>query len=512
MKKAVQEIDLLLDEAKKNINSDPALSREKAAEALKMSESCRYEAGRFESLFTLGRVCNVFNQSSEAIDLFEECDRVADKFGDPRRKALAVNARGVTYDNMMIHSKSMECLLEALDISIKEHLADLECKILNNISTIFSSLKDYQTALSYLLKAHKKALGAGEPIAVYLLNIANVYLDMEEYQKCYEYSLLTRNASWREKEGEQRGGSYFFLATVYAKRGKLKRAFRYFNLGFEFAERNHCFFWNAEGCYELARIFYDQKEYESALSYIKKAMEICSEYGYHELLKDIFKLSADIYHLSGDMANEIDALRKYAETGDLLESRDSEKKKAYAQMQISLFNIRKEREYLRVQAYNDPLTGCLSYRDFEGKVGEVLSESDTTAMFFMDVDNLKLINDKYGHDAGDKLIIEFAETIKTVMNGRGLIFRKGGDEFIVLLPFSHRDELNRFNEVLFSHLTKPRLIGKSVSNISCSIGISIAPTDSAEPKELEKMADKAMYQAKKMGKRCCCFYDSIALQ
>ena len=513
MKKAVQEIDSLLEEARKNININPALSRENAAEALKLSESCRYEEGRFESLFALGRVCNIFNQCSEAIDLFEECDKSAGKIGDLRRKSLAVNACGVTYDNMMIHSKSLECFLEALDISTKQHFLDLECKILNNISTVFSDLKDYQTSLNYLLQAHKKALEAGEPEAVYLRNIANIYLDMEKYQKCYEYCILARNAAWREKDGEQRGDSYFFLALVYAGRGKLKRAFRYFNLGFELSERNHCFFSHAEGCYDLAKIFYNQKEYESALSYNEKASEICCKYEYNELLRDIHKLSSDIFHITGDTGNEIVAWRKYADVGALLESRDSEKKKAYAQMQLSLFNIRKEREYLRVQAYNDPLTGCLSYRDFEEKVMEVLQESDgKTAMFFLDVDNLKLVNDKYGHDAGDKLIIQFADTIKAVMEGRGLLFRKGGDEFIVLLSFSHRDELNRFDEVLFSRLSKPRLIGKTVSNISCSVGIAIAPTDSSDPKELEKMADKAMYHAKKMGKRCCCFYDSIDLK
>jgi diguanylate cyclase (GGDEF)-like protein len=513
MKSTAQEIDRILDDAKRIINSDPALSREKAEEALNLCELCRYEAGRFESLFTLGRICNVFNQSSEAIEYFDECGKIAEKMGDLRRKALAINAHGVTYDNMLIHSKALECYMEALDIAVRNRFMDLECKILNNISTIFSGLKDYQTSLNYLLQAHRKAVEAGEPVSVYLRNIANIYLDINENQKCYEYSILARNAAWREKDGEQRADAYFFLAHVYERRGKLRRAYRYFNLGFELAERYHCFFSHADGCYDLARIFFNREEYDSALSYNEKACEICTRFEYHELLKDVYRLFADIRHMSGDAEGEIEALRKHADICALLDARDLEKKRSYAKMQLSLFNIRKEREYLRTQAFSDPLTGCLSYRDFEVKVREALLETkEKAAMFFMDVDNLKPINDKYGHDAGDQLIIDFADTVRAVMEGRGLIFRKGGDEFIMLLPFSERDELNRFNENLFARLSKPRVIGRTLTYISCSVGIAIYPTDSIDPKELEKMADKAMYHAKKHGKRCCCFYDSIALE
>ena len=512
MSEAIQKIENLLDECKKHINTDPALSREKAVEALKLSEACKYQAGRYECLFTIGRISNAYNQCSEAINYFEQCNKVAEKMDDLKRKALAINACGVTYDNMLIHSKSLECFLEALDIVKKNQYYDLECKILNNISTVFSDLNDYQTALTYLFQAHQKAQDKNEPVAVYLRNIANIYLDTRDYQKCYDYSLLARNAVWREKDEEQHGDIYLFLALCFAERGKLKKAYRYFNLGFELTERNHCFFSHAEGCYDLAKIFFAQKEFDSAISYLNKSLEICNRFEFHEQLRDIYKLFADIYHLQEDLINEINSLRKYTEVSISLEERESEKKKAYAQMQLTLFNIRKEREYLRDQVYRDPLTGTLSYRDFEESVRKALMVDDKAAMIFLDVDNLKTINDKYGHDAGDKLIIEFAESIMFVLKGRGLVFRKGGDEFIALLPFSIIDELNIFIEEMFAYLSKARVIGKTVMPISCSMGIAIAPKDSSDPKELEKMADKAMYQAKKMGKRCYCFYENLKIE
>lgn len=510
MKKIFPEVDNLLDEAKAHINTDPMLARQKASEALRISEAWQYQEGKFESLFILGRICGIFNQNAEAIDIFEKCCKTADEMGDPRRKAMAVNARGVTYDNMLAHLIALECYLEALEIARKNKFPDLESKILNNVASVFSYLKEYETSLSYLLEAYDKIKGTGEPVAVYLRNIANIYLQTGAHDKCYEYCIMARNAAWREKDGEQRCDIYFLLAQVFAKKGRLRRAYRYFNLGFALAERNHCFQSRAEGCYELARIFFEQKQYDSALKYLDTARELAVSYGYHVLLRDMLKLSAEIYRVTGELEKEVMALREYAEINAVLETMDSDRKKSYVQMQLSLFKIRKEQEYLKSQIYRDPLTGCLSFRDFEKTVREFLSHAGSrVAVIFMDMDNLKPINDKYGHDAGDQLIIEFAETIKEVLGNSGLIFRKGGDEFVVIKPFTSRDELKSFYGNIFARLSRVRVIGRTLTSISCSMGIAIAPDDSTQPSELVKMADMAMYRAKQIGKRCCCFYSDI---
>ena len=77
MKKTIREIQNLIKEAGNQINTDPSLARQKASEALKLSESCQYMEGKFESLFTLGRISNLYNQSSESIDIFEKCYKAA---------------------------------------------------------------------------------------------------------------------------------------------------------------------------------------------------------------------------------------------------------------------------------------------------------------------------------------------------------------------------------------------------------------------------------------------------
>jgi len=513
MKKTVPEIQSLLEEARANISTDPCVARQKASEALRLSEALRYPEGKFESLFLLGRICNLYNRNSESIEIFEKCYRTAEAMGDSRRMAMAVNALGVTYDNMMVSSKALECYLQALDIARKHRFLDLECKILNNVASVFTNLGEYETALSYLLEAHAKIKGTDEPAAVYLRNIADIYLQMGDTDKCHEYCIKARNAAWRENDGEDRCDIYLFLALVFARRRKLSRAYRYFSLGLTLAERNHCFYSRAEGCYELGRILAEQKQYDSAIEYLATAKELASGYGYRMLLRDVLKLSAEIYRARGELENEVLTLREYVEVSSALEAMDADRKKNYAQLQLSLYKMRKEQEYLRAQAYRDPLTGCLSYRNFESTVQDFLNRTGgRAAVIFMDMDDLKPINDKYGHDAGDQLIIEFADTVREVLGDNGLIFRKGGDEFIVVKPFNKRDELKSFYGTVFACLSRVRVIGRTLTSISCSMGIAIAPDDSTNPSELVKMADMAMYHAKQTGKRCCCFFGDIHIK
>jgi diguanylate cyclase (GGDEF)-like protein len=506
-------IEQLIEESRKLVNTHPDLAREKAEEALRLSREVNSQEGLFESSFLLGRIHTLYNACQEASVCFDECSAIAERLRDYKRKVQAINANGVIYDNMLIHSKSLDCFLEALDLCKTYHFDELEPSILNNISSVFSDLRDHQTALNYLLQAREKAAALNEPVGMYYRNIANVYLELKDYDKCRSYCLMARNAIWREKDYEAHGDIYFIMAALFNALGKLKKAFRYYHLGFKLSERNHCFYSHTEALIDLARIFFCQRAYDSARKYLDKALEMCHQYDFNNLLKTAYRLLADISKAMGDIENEIETLRQYTVVSTMLEEREIAKKRVYAQMQLSMFHIKKEHATLKDQVRKDDMTGCLSYRDFEATVRKELnSGKGQAAIYFMDVDNLKYINDKYGHSAGDQLIREFATTLKDVLKGKGLAFRKGGDEFIVFLPFQHDEELHTFNKELFARLSKARIIGKTLTPISCSVGISIAPKHSTNPRELENMADKAMYEAKKLGKRCCCFYDGSGLE
>ncbi|MCX7774385.1 MAG: diguanylate cyclase [Clostridia bacterium] len=507
MEKSVSAIDALIAESKDHIYIDPLLAEKKATEALELSTSIRYDVGRFESLFVLSRISHAINRNADAINTCEECLKIAEKLKDYRRIALAKNAIGIAYSLIMVNSKALEQFLEALEIAKKHAIGDVECRIHNNIASVFSDIKDFNNSLKYLHMAYEKARYIGEPVTLYLRNIANSYLDLENYDKAYEYCMLARNANWREKDQDVWADIYFILSIVLAKKGKRIRAHKACELALKLSEKYHNFFSRAEGFIGRAKLFMEEGRNEEALASLDETLKISEQYGFLELFQQSYKLYAEISRTLNNPDSENQALRAYMAITEKLTESEYDKKRAYAVMQLTLFNIQKEHQNLKDQADKDPLTGCLTYRDFEAKITTTLEKyQQRGAMLFFDVDNLKLVNDRYGHHAGDKLIIEFAAALNKVFKDKGLMFRKGGDEFVIFLPGMERKEVTILLEEMFSLLAKPRIIGKSLMPLSCSIGVALAPQDSSSVKELEGMADKAMYQAKNMGKRCYCFY------
>lgn len=505
-----EKINKLLSECKKLMNTHPQQAEEKAKEALNLSLQSDDEDGRYESLFNLSSLRYANNQNERAITTFDECLKIAEKRKDLRRIAQSKNALGVIYNQMAINSKALDYYLEALEIVTKHTINDLRCKVHNNIAAVFSDLKDYEKSLGYLKSAYHMALSINEPVMVYLRNMAGCYFDLKQYDKAYEYCIMARNANWKLKDESVRADIYFILGAVLHKRGKKQRAMRAYRFGLTLAERFHCYYSQTEGLIDLAEIYMSENQFGPALKSLDKAKRISELYQYTDLYHRVFKFFVEISQKTGDKDREINALREYWSISEKLEEGEYEKKRAYAAMQLTLFSIRKENQHLKENVDLDPLTGCLCYRDFEVKIKDALEESEQMgALLFLDVDNLKTVNDKYGHHAGDKLIIEFANAIKKVFQNSAIKVRKGGDEFVVFLPRASRNYIIQVIEELFAFLARPRVIGKTLMPLSCSIGIALAPQDSTSVKELEAMADKAMYQAKKMGKRCYSFYDSL---
>ncbi len=124
------------------------------------------------------------------------------------------------------------------------------------------------------------------------------------------------------------------------------------------------------------------------------------------------------------------------------------------------------------------------------------------AVLFIDLDRLKPVNDTYGHDMGDLLLIEVACRLRsTVTRKADTVARLGGDEFVILLPRINREQdAAVVAERVLQVLSKPFMIDDQVIAISGSIGIAVSPQDGEEAETLLKSADSAMYEAKRAGR------------
>ena len=128
----------------------------------------------------------------------------------------------------------------------------------------------------------------------------------------------------------------------------------------------------------------------------------------------------------------------------------------------------------------------------------------------LDFDKFKVINDKYGHDIGDKLLKSFAGRLKKIVRKTDTIARFGGDEFVMVLgDFSNTEDIEKFAKKVLDAFKEPFKIDKLTLNINGSIGISVFPNDSLNQSDLVKFADSVMYKAKMSGGNNYKFYSSI---
>lgn len=127
-------------------------------------------------------------------------------------------------------------------------------------------------------------------------------------------------------------------------------------------------------------------------------------------------------------------------------------------------------------------------------------ETHFITVFFMDLDRLKLINDAYGHDAGDSLLLQAGKRLQSCFRENDFLSRLGGDEFTAVLSHFKDDKVPQtIAQRILDEFNKPFEIGTKKINSSISIGLATYPTNAINANELITLADKAMYSAKKSG-------------
>lgn len=148
-------------------------------------------------------------------------------------------------------------------------------------------------------------------------------------------------------------------------------------------------------------------------------------------------------------------------------------------------------------AYTDPLTGLYN-RTFIDTIFEINKKaSRNLALLFIDLNKFKLLNDTYGHLAGDMGLKYTAEAIKTSIRDTDTAIRFGGDEFLILLDnITSRDKVIEICTRIKEAITQPFEYENNLIYINISIGAALFPTDSDNFNELIKLADKAMYKSK----------------
>lgn len=171
---------------------------------------------------------------------------------------------------------------------------------------------------------------------------------------------------------------------------------------------------------------------------------------------------------------------------------------------------KKNQQKIEYQAHNDFLTGLYNRMKCEVDLRKVIRRTEKAglkgAVLFIDLDDFKHINDGLGHQYGDILLQQIAAGLTGIPGLRGHCYRMGGDEFIIIIGPELYDELGKMVAYIKTLFNKPWYLMETEYFCTMSMGIAVFPDNSVDVHEITRMADVAMYEAKRSGKNGYAYY------
>jgi diguanylate cyclase (GGDEF)-like protein/PAS domain S-box-containing protein len=222
--------------------------------------------------------------------------------------------------------------------------------------------------------------------------------------------------------------------------------------------------------------------------------------------QDMWQSIEDTGFWTGEIWNRRKNGEVYAQILSISKVNDSQ---GVLQHYVGLFSdisqIKAHEEELDRVAHYDPLTGTPNRRLLGDRLAQAIARaarSDLSlAVCYLDLDGFKAINDRFGHVAGDKLLVGVAESLKHVLRTEDTLARLGGDEFVLLLTdIQSPEECSLILERILLAANVPLNIDENTIRVSASVGVTLYPQDSSDADTLMRHADQAMYLAKEAGK------------
>ncbi|HSR74637.1 MAG TPA: EAL domain-containing protein, partial [Sulfurovum sp.] len=238
-----------------------------------------------------------------------------------------------------------------------------------------------------------------------------------------------------------------------------------------------------------------QKIYiQKQLLKVKKNHERLLESEIQEKTKDLLNINTQLLKKTQELEKTKEQLTK-----DISERIEAENE------------VEKQKSILEYQAHHDPLTGLPNRTLFSNRLKQGIQiakdENRKLAIFFIDLDKFKAINDSLGHDVGDKVLMTVARILQNSIRKGDTLARLAGDEFTIIMEdLFYPNDASSLAQDILRMFDQPIYIGSHKLYLTCSIGISLFPQDADNEKDLLKYADTAMYIAKENGRNNFQFY------
>ncbi|MES2898590.1 MAG: tetratricopeptide repeat-containing diguanylate cyclase [Pseudomonadota bacterium] len=458
---------------------------------------------------------------------------IARDYGKPIENVMALNALAILYRQMKEFDKGFGTLEEAIVAARQTNspgrmslLKDTEYGLAMETNQPQRGLRALLAGLSY-----EREIGADAMMTVSLVNLSDSYLKQHNYVKTLEYANQAVEAARRLKDESSEATAHINIGEAYLGMGKLAEGKRSFEAGLAYYEKQN----------------------------IKPELqELMLEYG--EALERAGDMAGAIkaYHRERKLSNELFEKRRQKATWELQEKYEAEKRERQIELLrrenqvksteldnrrlqqrvwwllavvfalvatiigILYRKVRQANDQLKVknlelkqQSSRDPLTALYNRRHFqefmrthlqvEKRGAGTSGEEIVGALFLLDVDHFKHVNDTYGHAAGDIVLKMIAESMRDILRETDMIVRWGGEEFLAFLPAIPRSGVEEIARRLLTGISS-HVVEYQDTKISVNVSIGFAPfplvpANEALPWERAvNLVDMALYLAKAHGR------------
>ena len=471
-------------------------SMNEAIQALTILQGFSLLPAASDARISIGWINLITGDFSTALEYALPALHIARELHDLERQAYTLDALGNIYCKSSDYDHAIENHHEALQIAEKIAIPEISMVIYNNLANTLFEMKRFNEALPYSLKSIElaRSLGLLSEELIVISTVADILVGMKSFEEAetYLHDALTKYQKSHLAHPYVFMLIMFGLAGINLEQNKYNIAEPYLFQALETA-RQHDFKTTQMLCHQqLCAVYENTLQYHLALEHFKQfqALQVS---------------------ISGkDMARKIALLK--AEYRIELSRREAENfRNQNRELQHEIEERKRVEALLESLSIRDSLTNLFNRRQFSFLAATEFDRSirynHPLCVLMLDIDHFKRVNDQYGHQVGDQVLINCAKTIQTTLrDSSDIIGRYGGEEFIALLP-----EITSARAVLVSERLRKTINDLQHDykdghlSVTISIGISEfegnhALVPSLTLDELINQADQALYLAKKNGR------------
>lgn len=502
-------------------------------EAEKLAHTTGDMALRITASITSGHAHEEEGNFPEALIKLQAAAALARQYAHPIETVMALNALAVLYTSMKEYDKGFEALEEALPVAVLTNSPGRMATLKKTESALAIDTNQPRRALTALLAGLEleRKIGANRMIAVSLVNLSDIYLKEHDYARTMSYANQAIEAARPLNEESIEATARVNIGQAYLGMGRLADGKRSFEAGLAVFEKSG----------NKPKLQVVMMEYGEALERAGDMAGAVQAYHRERTISDeLFEVRRQkaVLELQGKYEadkkqRQIELLRRENEVKSVeIDNRRLQQRVwwllavvfALASAIVGLLyrKVRQANARLKVnnlelkrQSSRDPLTSLYNRRHFHEfmrtnapveKRGAVQSgEEIVGALFLLDVDHFKHVNDTYGHAAGDAVLTMISENLRYILRETDMIVRWGGEEFLAFLPAIPRGGVDEIARRLLSGISS-QAIEYQGHRISVNVSIGFAPfplSPGEHPLPWERavnLVDMALYMAKGHGR------------